>query len=111
MLGQLVRQVWEILHGELCHRIQAASVIPIPELTCDHKQADTRIALHYCHANINYSNIAAKSLDTDVTIIFLFIIDEIEPYVSFLTGVKRTERILALLDLRVSIGLHVFTGC
>lgn len=109
-----------VAHGELCHRIHAASVIPVPELTCDHEEADTRIALHCCHAGSSYLNVAVKSPDTDVAIILLSLMENITPDVYFLTGMKRKSRILALQDVRETIGtkvcraligLHVFTGC
>ena len=91
MLGQLVRQVYDIIalyvaHGDLCYRIQAASVSHVPELTCEHEKFDISIAIHCCRAISNYSNIAVKSPSS---IILMSVMKYIESDVYFLTGVKK----------------------
>ncbi|KAM9323033.1 phospholipid-transporting ATPase FetA-like [Pholidichthys leucotaenia] len=78
-------------HGESCHLISATSVMSVPELTCDHEEADTRIALHCCHASNTYANIAVKSSDTDVAIILLSLMADIGSDIYFLTGCDSTS--------------------
>ena len=100
------------------------------ELYCDHQEADTRMFLHAKHASQTCSNIVLYTPDTDVFIMALSNVSEIEAHMYMLTGVKNARRIIdvnAVSDnvqetlnktecckdqfLDALVGFHCFTGC
>jgi hypothetical protein len=115
-----------IAHGDFCHQLcfsnrTLPTVSPIPELTCSHEEADTRLLLHAHHAAVSgWSDVIIRSPDTDVAIISLSKQESCQANLFFATGKKDQERIL---DIRCMveqvgpavcaslIGLHAFTGC
>ena len=52
-----------ITHDEKCHRLQLQDNIvtseDVTELATDHKEADTRLMLHACHASETYHKVIA----------------------------------------------------
>ena len=64
------------------------SLSDIPELSCTHKEADPRLALHAVHASRCYpgKNIAVVSDDTDVYIILLSVIPKMRGQLFFRQG-------------------------
>ena len=93
----------------------------VPELHCDHEEADTRLVFHAKHAaEAGHLNIIIKSPDTDVVIIALSHLQSIDASIYFLTGMQNKVRILHLQEIagtlspekcRALVGLHTFTGC
>ena len=47
--------------------------VQVPELHCDHAEADTRLFLNSMHAAERYSNIFPSSADSDFFVIGLFL--------------------------------------
>ena len=51
-----------------CWRLETATCEPVPELECDHEEADTRMLLHARHAG---GTCVIHSDDTDVFVLML----------------------------------------
>ena len=50
----------------------------VPELKCDHEEADTRLIFHTKHVSDNmYANVVIKTPDTDVRIILISLAGDI----------------------------------
>ncbi|CAB4043452.1 Hypothetical predicted protein, partial [Paramuricea clavata] len=93
--------------------------VRVPELACDHEEADTRMLLHASHAT-RYINVLVRSPDTDVFVLLLHFSLTISAKLYFLTGVKDCTRILDMEYIaqqlgaekcKALIGFHFFTGC
>ena len=111
--------------SDQCHRLSPAAtndarviVQRIPELACDHEEADTRMLLHASHAT-RYNNVLVRSPDTDVFVLLLHFSFTIPSKLYFLTGVKDHAQILDIAHIaqelgeekcRALIGFHAFTG-
>ena len=114
-----------VSESDQCHCLSPAAtndacviVQQIPELACDHEEADTRMLLHASHAT-RYNNVLVRSPDTDVFVLLLHFSFTIPCKLYFLTGVKDRARILDIAYIaqelgeekcRALIGLHAFTG-
>lgn len=102
----------------------------VPELESDHEEADTRMLLHAAHANSIYNEIVISTPDTDVFMIALAKLDEIDANLFFHTGTKDKRRIIDLnavsgdanerfnetnlasaMFMKALLGFHGFTGC
>lgn len=92
----------------------------VPELRCNHEEADTRILLHAAHAAQNgYSTVYLRSPDTDVAIIAISLASQVPAELVFKTGTKQRSRFINLSAIAIKygsaavsmIGLHSFTGC
>ena len=72
------RIILYVCHDDQCHRLvpglsnAPVTVEEMTELSCDHKEANTRMLLHASHASQSYENVLIKSPDTDVFIISLY---------------------------------------
>ena len=121
---QLAGIVFYVTHGDQCHRIIADHELGVvsqivQDLSCDHEEADTRIALHCKHATRPGHSILVQSPDTDVAIILLAQASQIHSL--FLsTGSKQHARVICITLLSTKIGprlcaalpgIHVFSGC
>ena len=111
-------------------KINAYSHHIVPELESDHEEGDTRMLLHANHASSTYRNIVISTPDTDVFMIALANLNEINSNVYFLTGTKEKRRMLDLnavhqdanerfnktghtceIFMKALLGFHGFTGC
>lgn len=112
-----------VSHKDQCHRLaprrDTLIVEIIEELTSNHEEADTRLALHASHASHYYRHVIVKSPDTDVFVILLAFQLEINAKLYFATGVQSKKRIISIEKLvehwnsdwcRAFIGFHAFTG-
>ena len=112
------------------YKINDTVVERVLQLQSNHEEADTRMLLHAKHASFTYPKVLISSPDTDVFIIFFSVHTRIAANLYFLTGVKRSRRIIdvskvadyifdTLKRCDVSkevlmeslIGFHSFTGC
>ena len=111
-------------HGNACHRFYVDSekrlnIDEIPELHCDHEEADTRLLLHAKHATPNYDSIVIRSPDTDVFIILMGLKSSLDAAVYMDTGTGNNRRIISIDKVSEDIGadmcsaiisFHSFTG-
>ena len=111
-------------HGNACHRFYVDSgkrlnIHEIPELHCDHGEADTRLLLHTKHATPNYDGIVIRSPDTDVFILLIGLKSSLDAAVYMDTGTGNNRRIISIDQLSEDIGpemcsaligFHSFTG-
>ena len=100
----------------------------VPALFCDHEEADTRLVFHAKHISDSFDKIVIHTPDTDVLLIALGLVTEIDCKLFMKTGVKNKARIINLDGIKESLktkygiqdaneaskallGLHGFTGC
>lgn len=101
----------------------------VPELSCDHEEADTRMLLHANHmSQAGFGNIIIHTPDTDVFLITIAASTEIQPNMFIRTGTKEKARTISIQRIRSSLkkrfhdqdldlpcqaplGIHAFTGC
>ena len=113
-----------VCHENLCHLIHVVKgvvvVEEVPDLFCDHEEADTRLLLHAKHASSVYSNILIQSPDTDVMLLCIAFAGELSNNLYFCTGTGNNTRIVDITSIsnvygvslcKALLGLHVFTGC
>lgn len=113
-----------ITYKSTCHKLQNLSGILVDEnvatLNCDHEEADTRMFLHAAHASQSYKNIIIKSPDTDVLVLAISLIENINAHLFISYGTLKSMKIYDInviyqtLGSDVSkalIGVHVYTGC
>ena len=89
----------------------------VPELACDHEEADTRMLLHASHTT-GHTSVLVQSRDTDVFVLLLHLSFAVPGKLYFLTGVQDGTRILNVSEIaqklgekcRALIGFHAFTG-
>jgi len=117
-------------HLQEVFRITKNTTEKIHELTSNHQEADTRILLHARHASLSYEEIVVSTPDTDVFLIMLSLISDMNIRLYMLTGTGSKRRIIdmnAVSDnvfdnqnqtntsknnlLKALIGFHCFTGC
>ena len=104
-----------------CYHITRRESVAVPELTCDHEEADTRIFLHAQHAaNNGYKSVIIAADDTDVLVIALGLAHIIgcQMYQRKRTSVRshyidvgRVANRLGIDLCSSLIGIHAFTGC
>ena len=91
----------------------------VPELQCDHEEADTRLLLHSKHAAEAYDHIIVKTPDTDVFVLCVAMQNTIGKDVHMMTGTGNKFRLIniqAVLDSLGELlctclpGFHAFTG-
>ena len=118
-----------VTNGEKVFKINEDTVIAVPELETNHKEADTRMMLHAQHASQHFQKILISSPDTDVFIICLSFQLVIDVNLYFLTGVRNSRWIINIraivknIDQNFSlcefpkesllsalVGFHSFTG-
>ena len=93
----------------------------VPELTCTHEEADTRLLLHASHAsNAGYADVVIKSPDTDVAVLACHFSWDIQATLFFRTGTKNRKRTIHINQIAAKQGravcqalpaLHALTGC
>ena len=98
----------------------------MPALTSYHEEADTRMVYHLHHIAQNHmsSNVTIRSNDTDVLIIIVYYMAQVDDSVNVWMDAGRasnnTRRLISINDLVSSVdhdildalpGLHAFTGC
>ncbi|CAB3990956.1 Hypothetical predicted protein [Paramuricea clavata] len=92
----------------------------VPQLECDHEEADTRLLLHYKAAALSHQRIIIKSPDTDVFVLFIAMQKTIGKELLMTTGTGNKFRlidissILNVLDEELCAclpGFHGFSGC
>lgn len=94
----------------------------VPELTCDHEEADTRLIAHAVNAaDENYYTVVIESPDTDTAVLTLGHSKRIKCEVlAFVTGTKDKRRILDIKTMSLKLGeemtealmgVHAFSGC
>ena len=121
----LNRIVLYVCHNDQCYRLLPTSVgdapvtvEEVPELTCDHEEADTRMLYHALNAS-QHANVVIRSPDTDVFILLLHLYSSIHCQLFFETGVKDRARILDISNVahqlgevkcNALIGFHALTG-
>ena len=97
----------------------SVTVEEVPELECDHEEADTRMFLHAQHAAASLDVVVIKSPDTDVFIIALACQANIPVTLIFNTGtannwrridVGRVAELFGPRWCKAMIGFHIFTG-
>ena len=95
------------------------NVEEVPELECDHEEADTRMFVHAQHAAASLDVVVIKSPDTDVFIIALACQANIPATLIFDTGtannwrridVGRVAEFFGPRWCKAMIGFHIFTG-
>ncbi|XP_070535408.1 uncharacterized protein [Ptychodera flava] len=114
-----------ITNGELCYRLQSADgvmdVTEVPELQCDHEEADTRLLLHAQHASYigEVDNIVIRSPDTDVFMLAVSCAHQLQGQL-FLHQTSKNGQIIHINKItealgdetaQALVGLHVFSGC
>ncbi|XP_071817001.1 uncharacterized protein [Apostichopus japonicus] len=113
-----------VAHGEKCHSLTSdgtqISSVEIPELFCNHEEADTRMFLHAEHAAKDHPAVVIRSPDTDVAVLGVTHYQSIQSCLYFDTGTKNKRRIIDIGSISTSLGidkargllgLHAFTGC
>ena len=113
-----------LCHRESCTLLQNVNdtivATEIPELQCDHQEADTRLMLHAKHACRTNATIVIASPDTDVFLLCASVMHEFTSELYFMTGTASDTRILQMSTIsswyrvdtcQAILGLHVFRGC
>ena len=75
-------------------RITQNTTEKIHELTSNHQEADTRIILHTRHASLSHEEIVVSTSDTDVFLIMLSMIPDMDIKWCMLTGTGSKRRII-----------------
>ncbi|XP_070581399.1 uncharacterized protein [Ptychodera flava] len=114
-----------VTKGELCYRLRSANgvmdVTEIPELQCDHEEADTRLLLHAQHASRvgEVDNIVIRSPDTDVFMLAVSCAHQLQGQLILhqtstngqIIHINKVVEALGDRTAEALVGLHVFSGC
>ena len=73
----------------------SGKTVQVPELHCDHTEADTRLFLNSMHATEKYSNTFLSSADSDVFVIGLFLAQKL-PATIYLEYGKYKAKLLGI---------------
>eukprot|EP00117_Sycon_ciliatum_P025244 scpid95671/ scgid20992/ len=97
------------------------TVAAVPELTCSHEEADTRLLLHAAHVFQGQLPVAViSSPDTDVAVLAIALCHDLHGKVIFKTGRQQRARLVDINAIaealgsstcRALIGVHSFSGC
>jgi hypothetical protein len=91
----------------------------VPELQCDHEEADTRLLLHSKHAAEAHDHIIVKTPDTDVFVLCMTMQSTIGKEVYMMTGTGNKFRLIETQAVSDALGeklcaclpgFHAFTG-
>ena len=97
-----------LCHKDKCDRFKVINndviVENIVELTCDHEEADTKIAVHAIHASGECNSIIIASPDTDVFAIMLHVSTSCSSSIYFLTGTGVKRRIIPVTTIGQKLG-------
>ena len=101
--------------------VNAPVVEEVPELDCDHEEADTRLLLNANHALSHaVENIVIKSPATDVGILCLHFASRFCKLLFLIAGAKRSKPLLNVIQMSGTLGPNIcsafpgfqaFTGC
>ena len=69
----------------------SGKTVQVPELLCDHTEADTRLFLNSIHAAEKYSYIFLSSADSDVFVIGLFLAQKLPATIYLEYGKYKTK--------------------
>ena len=93
----------------------------VPQLTCQHEEADTRLFLHAKHAaDHGHSNILIRSSDTDVEVLALHHTKNIAAHIYLQSGTEKHSKWIDVSLLASQLGedvcdglpgIHALTGC
>lgn len=118
-----------VCYGSACDRLVSEDGHQIhhsrvPELTCTHEEADTRMFVHAKHASSQEGGraqtVVISSPDTDVAVIGIYQASSIHSYLVWLTGTKERKRYVSLTEVASNLGeemvralpgMHAFSGC
>ena len=114
-----------VCNGNECFKLSAENLnvkcCNVQELTCNHKEADTRMLFHASHAaKQGFKTVAIRSSDTDVAVLACGFSHRIPATALFHTGSKHRVRYINMTKMgqclespvcSALIGLHAFTGC
>ena len=123
--GRLGNRTMYVTTEDQCWRLDAAACEPVPELQCNHEEADTRMVLHAPHAG---GTCVIHSDDTDVLVLLLAHSSSLTKcYMKKGRGAKSRIIDLSLVVnslemqlepcidkncfLKALIGVHAITGC
>ena len=76
----------------------SGKTVQVPELHCDHAEADTRLILNSMHVAEKYSNIFLSSADSYVFVIGLFLAQKL-PATIYLEHGKYNTKLLGILKV------------
>jgi len=113
-----------VSHAGKCEKIEASNgvmtVSSVPELECDHEEADTKLLLHAAHAGQNEESVRIESFDTDVFVLALahsksirarnFHLVTGSPKDIIVVDIRKLSNALESSVCDALIGLHNFTG-
>ena len=106
--------------GLVCQKITHGIAEAVPELSCDHEKADTRMLLHAKHASASGGSIIMKSPDTDVLVLTVGLAAEMDAEIFMCMGSANIVKNINASSLSrhlggaascALIGLHCLTGC
>ena len=69
----------------------SGKTVQVPELHCDHTEADTWLFLNSMHAAEKYSNIFLSTADSDVFVIGLFLAQKLPATINLEYGKYKTK--------------------
>ena len=79
--------------------------VVVPDLQCNHEEADTRLILHACHASKVGLNVVTISLsDTNVAVIATGHSYDVPATLLFLMGTKHRRRYINLTQMGKALG-------
>ncbi len=113
-----------VTREDKCYRFHSAgnmegvTVEEVPELECDHEEADTKMFVHAHHAAKSVDTVIIKSPDTDVFVIALASQQTIPAKLVFDTGTANNRRRIDISGIaayfcpmwcQAIVGFHIFT--
>lgn len=110
-----------ITNATSCRKLTNLGHMVVHELECAHEEADTRLLLHTQHAAQNgFKTAVIVSPDTDVAVIALGVLEDIDCKIAISCGKGKTRRIIDINKMSEVLGanfckalpfLHSLTGC
>ena len=91
----------------------------VPQLQCDHEEADTRLLLHSEHAAETHDTIMVKTPDTNIFLLCIAMCRTIDKNVLVMTGTSNRFRIIDISTISDALGdelcsclpgFHAFSG-
>ena len=116
--------------SEQVYKISKNEIILVQDLQSNHQEADTRLLLHTHHASATHNNIIISSPHTDVFILLLSKVCDMDIQVYMMTGTSQNKRFININKVindiyenknktlctkmslaKALLGFHCFTGC
>ena len=116
-------RLWATRHQDLAAEEEqmVMNVQQVPQLTCNHEEADTRLLLHANHAASNgHNTVIIRSPDTDVALLTAALLQDISASILSRTGTKQRTRFIDVNAVAAKLqrevcsalpGLYAVTGC